>query len=59
VETTFTEGVLTRVEKGKPTTAGIPVTAGTPTTAGVTETLETPVSERTATAVGLTAIKDT
>jgi hypothetical protein len=59
VETTFTEGVLTRVEIGTPTTARIPITAGTPTTTLMTETSEMPVAERTATAVGLAAIEDT
>jgi hypothetical protein len=56
LETTFTEGVLIRAQNGAPTTARIPITAVTPTIALPTETLETPVAERTATAVGLAAI---
>jgi hypothetical protein len=51
--------VLTRVGKGTPTTAGIPIMEGTPTTVGATKKLEAPVVERTATAVGPAAIEDT
>jgi len=48
--------VLTRAQNGAPTTARIPKTAVTPKTSLPTEMLETPVAERTATAVGLAAI---
>jgi hypothetical protein len=50
---------LTRVGKGTPTTAGIPIMEGTLTTVGATEKLEAPVVERTATAVGPAATEET